>query len=124
MIFVFGGAYQGMEEYAREQCGAKEIVRLSEDDAQIDFSTGAVAGLERYVLGCVRRGESAREYFENHRDAWKDAVLIGTDFSCGLVPMEAKNRLWREENGRLNNFLAGAAERVVRMFCGIAQVIK
>ena len=58
MIFVFGGAYQGMEDYAREQCGAAEIVHLTENDAQIDFSTGAVAGLERYVLGCVRRGVS------------------------------------------------------------------
>ena len=124
MIFVFGGAHQGLEEYAREQCGADRIVQLSEDDAQIDFSTGAVAGLERYVLGCVRRGENAREYFEAHRAAWKDAVLRGTDFSCGLVPMEAENRLWREENGRLNNYLAGEAARVVRMFCGIAQVIK
>ena len=124
MIFVFGGAYQGMEDYAREQCGAAETVQLTEDDAQIDFSSGAVAGLERFVLGCVRRGENAREYFEAHRDEWKDAVLIGTDFSCGLVPMEAENRLWREENGRLNNYLAGEAVRVVRMFCGIAQVIK
>ena len=124
MIFVFGGAYQGMEEYVRENCGADEIVQLTENDAQIDFSAGAVAGLERYVLGCVRRGENAREYFENHRGAWKDAVLIGMDFSCGLVPMEAENRLWREENGRMNNYLAGEAVRVVRMFCGIAQVIK
>ena len=33
MIFVFGGAYQGMEDYAREQCGAAEIVHLTENDA-------------------------------------------------------------------------------------------
>ena len=51
-------------------------------------------------------------------------MLIGQDFSCGLVPMDAQLRLWREENGRMNNLLAGRAERVVRMFCGIAQVLK
>lgn len=124
MIFVFGGAFQGMEEYAREVCGVGEIARADENNAEIDFSTGAVAGLDRFVLGCVRRGENAKDYFAAHRDAWRDAVLIGTDFSCGLVPMEAENRLWREENGRLNNYLAGEAARVVRCFCGIGQVIK
>ncbi len=124
MVFVFGGAYQGMEEYAREACGAAEICALNEAVEEIDFSHRAIAGLDRFVLGCVRRGASARDYFEAHRDAWRDAVLIGTDFSCGLVPMDAEQRLWREENGRLNSYLAGEAERVVRMFCGIAQVLK
>ena len=51
-------------------------------------------------------------------------MFIGTDFSCGVVPMDARLRLWREENGRLNNYLAGEAERVVRCVCGIAQGIK
>lgn len=113
-----------MEEYAREQLGADALCRLEEEDREIDFSSGAVAGLEKFVLGCVRRGESARHYFEAHASEWTDAVLIGMDFSCGLVPMDAQLRLWREENGRLNNYLAQRAERVVRMFCGLPQVLK
>ena len=124
MIFIFGGAYQGMEEYARTHCGASEICTVNEDTQEIDFSCGCVAGIERFVLGCVRRGESAEEYFRKHADAWKDAVLIGVDFSCGVVPMDAQLRMWRDENGRLNNLLSGCADRVIRMFCGIPQVIK
>ena len=124
MVFIFGGAYQGMEDYARENFGVKEIFTACEDTREIDFSCGCAAGLDRFVLGCIRRGESAQEYFRAHADAWKDAVLIGTDFSCGVVPMDAELRLWRDENGRLNNMLSGAAETVVRMFCGIGQVVK
>lgn len=124
MIFLFGGAHQGMEAYAREQLGAGDLCMLEEDDREIDFSTGAVAGLEKFVLGCVRRGENAQRYFEGRESEWSDAILIGMDFSCGLVPMDAQLRLWREENGRLNNFLAQRAERVVRMFCGLPQVLK
>lgn len=124
MIFVFGGAHQGMEEYALENCGAVKISMLTEENRQIDFSCGAIFGLERFVLGCVQRGESAVQYFQNHRAEWKDAVLIGMDFSCGVVPMDAQQRLWREENGRLNNYLAGEAQQVVRMFCGIPQILK
>lgn len=124
MIFIFGGAYQGMEDYAREHCGAGEICMLDEDAREIDFSAGCIAGLDKFVLGCVDRGESACDYFQRHADRWRDAVLVGTDFSCGVVPMDARLRMWRDENGRLNNLLASRADCVVRMFCGIAQVLK
>lgn len=124
MTFLFGGAHQGMEEYARAHCGAAQICTLDEGARAIDFSRGAIAGLDRFVLGCVRRGERAVDYFAAREDAWAEAVLIGTDFSCGLVPMDAELRLWREENGRLNNYLSARAERVVRLFCGLPQVLK
>lgn len=124
MTFIFGGAHQGMEQYAREVCGAEAIATLDENSREIDFGAPALAGLDRFVLGCVRRGVSAAAYFEANAEKWKDGVLIGKDFSCGLVPMDAEMRLWREENGRLNNYLAGRADRVVRMFCGLAQVLK
>ena len=124
MVFIFGGSHQGMEDCARRDFGAEEICMLDENTREIDFSQKAFAGLDRFVLGCVDRGESAQMYFEAHSLAIADKILIGTDFSCGVVPMSARLRLWREENGRLNNFLAGRADRVIRMFCGIAQVIK
>ena len=124
MQFIFGGAHQGMMEHAFELTGEREIAVLDEDTLEIDFSAPAVAGLEKFVLGCVRRGESAQGYFEAHEALWQNCVLIGMDFSCGVVPMDPQLRLWRDENGRLNNYLAGRAKRVVRMFCGLAQVIK
>ena len=125
MEFIFGGAYQGMEEYAQNMRGASKIVRLDADMREIDFTAAdAFNGLELFVLGCVRRGESIVSYFERHSDEWADKMLIGLDFSCGVVPMDAEMRLWREENGRLNNYLAQHAARVARLFCGIPQVIR
>ena len=124
MTFLFGGVYQGMEEYARTHMGVESFHIIQDADTEVDFSSGAVLGLEKFVLGCVRRGESAVSYFEVHASEWANAVLIGMDFSCGLVPMDAQQRLWREENGRLNNYLAQRADRVVRLFCGLPQVIK
>ena len=124
MTFIFGGVYQGMEDYAREACGAQEICILDEETTEIDFSARAIGGIERFVLGCVRRGENAVDYFRAHEDKWQDAVLIGVDISCGVVPLDAQMRLWRDENGRLNNYLAGKAAHAVRLFCGLPQVIK
>lgn len=124
MVFVFGGAHQGMEDYALHSCGAAQVCPVAEQNREIDFSAPAISGLEQFVLGCVKRGESAVDYFKQHRGEWENTVLIGMDFSCGLVPMDAQMRLWREENGRLNNYLAAEAENVVRMFCGLAQKLK
>jgi len=51
-------------------------------------------------------------------------VLIANDISMGVVPMEADIRAWREESGRMLNYLAGKAGHVHRVFLGIGQVIK
>lgn len=123
MVFIFGAAYQGMEEYAHAQFGAENIASVT-PDGKCDFTTGALTNLERLTLACVRRGESSVEHFAALRDQWKDSVLIGLDFSCGLVPMDAETRAWREENGRLNSYLSSVSDHTIRMFCGIGQVLK
>lgn len=123
MIFIFGSAYQGMEDYARTHFNAKDIITVS-PEGSCDFSSGAINGLENFALACVRRGESSVERFEALFEQWKDAILIGLDFSCGLVPMDAETRAWREENGRLNTYLANRSEHTIRMFCGLGQVLK
>ena len=122
MTIIFGGAYQVMEVYAREAYGARRFCMLDEQSREIDFTADAVMGLEKYVLGCVRRGEDPRAAFEGGK--YEKCLLIGMDFSCGVVPMDAETRRWRDENGRLNNYLSARAERVVRMFCGLPQVLK
>lgn len=124
MIFIFGGAYQGMEEYAQNELGAGEICVLTEDTREFDFRYKAFTGIERFVLGCVRRGESAKAYLESNQAMLESCILIGMDLSCGVVPMDAQLRAWRDENGRVNNHLAAQADSVVRLFCGIAQKIK
>ena len=123
MVFVFGGAHQGRGDYVKGM-GYAEIRAADEETPFPDFSTGAVCGLDRWALGCVRRGEEPAALLAAREEEWKDCVLIGTDFSCGVVPMEAELRAWREANGRMNNYLAGRAARVVRMFCGIPQELK
>lgn len=122
MIFVIGGAHQGKKAFARSLGYGK--IAVADESAPLDFSTGALCGLERWVLGCVKRDESAVERFAEMEDLWRDCLLIGTDFSCGVVPMNAQLRLWREENGRLNSYIAERAERVVRIFCGLPQELK
>ena len=54
----------------------------------------------------------------------RDSVLIATDISCGVVPVDPLMRAWREACGRMNNLLAEEADEVWRLFCGLPQRLK
>jgi adenosylcobinamide kinase / adenosylcobinamide-phosphate guanylyltransferase len=51
-------------------------------------------------------------------------VVIATECGCGLIPLTSRERRVREQTGRLNCALAERAEHVIRIICGIPQVIK
>lgn len=132
MRLIFGGAYQGKLDYAKEKynltdadiyfCGVEEAY----DPAGpfIDFSGKAVCGLEEFVLRCVRSGTEAKDYLEAHRSEWKDMIIICTDISAGVVPFDKEARAWREMVGRTLVYLGKEAEEVTRIFCGLPQKIK
>lgn len=123
MILIFGGAYQGKLEYAREKF---EIDRVSDcyEGGEPDFDAEAICGIEAFVMDCVKRGVEAKDFFVDTVAQWQDKILIITDTSQGVVPIDKDVRAAREMNGRLMLYLSGEAERVIRVFCGIGKDIK
>lgn len=132
MKLVFGGAFQGKLEYAKKNfdiktvydCGAGISPEAGGAGAEPDFSKDAVCALEKFVLKCVREGKEAADFFKENKEKWQDKVLILTDVSQGIVPMDAELRAFREMNGRLMLYLANEAEEVIRVFCGIGKKVK
>ena len=51
-------------------------------------------------------------------------VVIATETGCGVIPLDPRERRNREAAGRLSCLLAERAETVVRVCCGIPQVLK
>lgn len=51
-------------------------------------------------------------------------LLIYTEVGAGVVPLDPGERAWRERAGRLACELSARADCVVRMVCGIPQVLK
>ncbi len=134
MILIFGGAFQGKLEYAKNNyniktihdCGAGVSPEAGDGFAgtEPDFGKDAVCALEKFVLRCVREGREAADFFKENKEKWQDKVLILTDVSQGIVPMDAELRAFREMNGRLMLYLAGEADEVIRVFCGIGKKVK
>lgn len=126
MVLIFGGAYQGMEEYAFENYGLKEedICVLTEHASEFDFSNKAFSSVDQWIFRCVKEGVEAKDYIEKNWESFKDKVLIVTDISQGIVPMDKDERAWREMVGRTLMYLGKKSDEVVRVFCGIGQQIK
>lgn len=124
MILIFGGAYQGKLDYAKKNFEIETVCDCS-DGAAPDFAADAIYGIDGFVKRCAAsRCESAADWFDEQREAWQDKILIMTDVSQGIVPMEPELRAFREMNGRLMLRLAAEADEVHRVFCGIGKRVK
>ena len=120
MILIIGGAYQGKLDFVKENFGVTDgDVYICDCDA-IDFSRRCIDRLEEFAS----HHPDPVGYFEAHREEWQNSILICRDIFCGVVPMGAENRAWRQKTGRLCQYLSREAEQVSRIFCGLEQRLK
>ena len=151
MIFIFGGMYQGKREFARNKlgitedmiCGPEEIrmwieANLSELAGEADagetelieaefaeVGTGATAPEEACTgVTASAEAEPVAGCLDALIESLRDKTVIMNDISQGLVPMDPRDRAVREANGRLMIRLAGEADSVYRVFCGIGEKVK
>ena len=121
MILITGGSYQGKLSYAKARFGFTDAdICLG----GVDFGKKCLAYVERWALEEVRAGKEPADLFRAHIDALRDSVVITTDISGGVVPMDPVLRAWREACGRMNSYLTSQSDEVWRLFCGIPQRLK
>ena len=125
MDFIIGGAYQGKRDCAKKRYGLTEddIFTCTESEG-IRFGARCIDRLEEFTLWCARNGTDPVDVFRENREAWRESVLICQDIFCGVVPMGADMRAWRECTGRLAAYLASEAGGVTRVFCGLEERLK
>ena len=124
MNLIIGGAYQGKLDYARNTYGYTQEDIFTCTDSHIDFTKPCIDHIEEYVLSCVREQKDPIALFRTHWEDWRHSTLICMDLSCGVVPLEAEMRAWRNETGKLCQFLSREAFGVVRIFCGLEEKLK
>ena len=125
MEFIIGGAYQGKLDCALKKYNLteNEIFTCTEEHG-IEFGARCIYKIEEFTLWCVRNGRDATEIFRENREKWENSVLICQDIFCGVVPLGADMRAWRDMTGRLCAYLSEEAASVTRMFCGLEQRLK
>ena len=127
MKLVIGGYAQGKLQYVLHQYNINKMMiydaRLPENSSQ----QGSIIIINHFHDWVKTRlldsGNPAEEIFQ-FVDQYPDCVIISDEIGNGIVPMDAFERTYREQTGRILVALAARAEEVERVICGIGQKIK
>lgn len=121
MILIIGGVFQGKTEYAKENYeNARERIFYLNGWARGRFDEAAADD------GTVHDGavSKALEILKRKISEQPDIIIITDEIGRGVVPVERKEREFREFTGRLQISLAKNADEVIRVTCGIGQKLK
>lgn len=124
MRIITGGAFQGKRAFAEKLYPGVEWTdggRCALDEIR---TCRAVYGFHEFVKRWLKQGKSWEELASLILEENRDLILICDEIGCGLVPVDAFEREYRESTGRVMNALAEQAERVDRVVCGIGRRIK
>lgn len=126
MVLIIGGSYQGKKSWAQEHFSLSdsdwtEGANCSRADL---LHARAVNHFHLYVKEAVKRGEDLSDLADLLAEKNPSLLLVKNEIGCGVVPIDPEERKYREADGRLSERLAARSETVVRVFCGIGQVIK
>ena len=127
MVLIFGGAYNGKLDFAINFLNLNKSELVNGEDCSIeDFSyTRGIYNLHLLIKKLID------ENIENISDLLLDLikksnieVIISDELGMGIIPIDKKNRILREENGRLLSELAAISTCVYRVLYGIPQKLK
>ena len=125
MVLIFGGAYQGKLDFAMKKFNIKDTdIFTCTEDSFPDFSKKIIDRAELFFLKCVIAGIEPRDILCENINMLQDKIVIARDISQGIVPIDSVQRAWREASGRAMMYLAGEAEEVYRVFCGLSEKLK
>ena len=106
MIFVTGPLFAGKREYIRKALGLSEKA----------LAARAVWDVQELVCGAdlsaLAQALAQKE------------IVIATEIGGGLIPIDPEEREKREAAGRLACLLAERADTVIRVSCGLGQILK
>ena len=120
MILIIGGAYQGKLDFAKSMFGITDADVHTCSADEIDFTKSCIDKIEEFTYA----HPDPVNYFLTHREEWRSSILILQDIFCGVVPMGAENRVWRQKTGQLAQYLSREATQVSRIFCGLERRLK
>ena len=131
MVLITGGAYQGKTDFAKEIL--KEKYDMIPEGKIVDGALADEKQMKEAILITNVHLWIAR-LLKEERDPHSEAeqlilenpnvVLSVNELGCGIVPVDAFDRNWREITGRVCCQLAMKAEAVYRVTCGIGTKIQ
>lgn len=114
MILIIGGLASGKREFVKKEYGYSDsdIADGVLDDRPVLYNL-------QNMIFCASGSADALL-----PELLRKNIVICNEVGSGVVPIDKAERAAREATGRLCVELAGRAEKVIRLCCGIPTVIK
>ncbi len=123
-ILIVGGASQGKLEYVKKQCAPKQVMDGGLCPLEDAFLGDALNRFHLLIRRLMEQGLEPWEFIEHTLEARDSWIILCDEVGSGVVPIDAFERQWREQVGRICCLLAHRADRVERLCCGIPQRLK
>ncbi len=122
MIMITGGAFQGKRDFVKRRFGFADTDIADGGSCELQELSEArcIAHYELAVKRMLAENTDPLEFTEK----LNCSVIIMNEIGCGIIPLDRGEREWREMTGRAGCILADKAEKVYRICCGIAMLIK
>ena len=133
MDLIIGGAYQGKLTYAAEHYALSpdEIFDLAEIQTlpvlKEDFPKNCRCFFHLEALtkkAAAQKNFSPEEFLKSLPETFFDAIIVSREIGSGIVPTDAFERAYREFHGSVLSLLTKRSESVIRIFCGLPEVLK
>lgn len=124
MKMVVGGAYQGKRRYAEAVYGSLAWADGAACPFEELYTCEGINHFETYVRRLMQAQKSLEGLAEALVEQNPGIVIVTSEIGGGLVPVNAFDREYREQTGRLCTRLAALSERVDEVVCGIGTPIK
>lgn len=142
MILITGGAYQGKLAFAKSICEKREPMIAEGEKADFEELKRAdiIGQFHLYIRRCMEANRSEKESSNEENKLEEETkieeqvkellqknpnvILEITQLGCGVVPIDAFDRSYREKVGRIGCMLANQAEQVYLVNYGIPKRLK
>lgn len=123
MMLYIGGSYQGKLSCALREnhIDEEEVFDAGRMEIEEIGNFRVLNGLHLLIERLLEEEISPEAILGEYLEKQPEAVIICDEVGCGVIPMEKKDREWREKTGRILCQLAGKAECVKEVLCGISR---
>lgn len=120
MKLYIGGFGQGKAAFVKRTENITELFEGGQDNIKLIKNYKAINKLNLLIKRLLKEKADVIGFVES----LEAEVIICDEVGNGIVPIEKEEEEYREYVGRSCCILAEKSESVIRIFCGVGQVIK
>lgn len=126
MDFIIGGYGQGKRQYVKKAYQITQEIMLSgeQEDYEKILCAPCIYDFHLLIRRLMLDHKDYQAYVMKLFENGTCKILISNEIGYGIVPLDAFEREYREAVGRMSCLAVRHAGRVVRVICGLGQIIK